>query len=113
MNRLVALCCGLLLLAACATAPKVDWNSRVGHYTYDQAILEFGPPDKSARLTDGSTIAEWYQRRRTGMSVGLGTGISRGPVGVGVGVPITGARGYRVLRLTFNPDGTLRSWART
>jgi len=31
-------CCFLaLLLAGCASTPKVDWNSRVGSFTYDNA----------------------------------------------------------------------------
>ena len=51
-----------LALAGCATQ-KVDWSGRVGHYTYDQAVTELGPPDKSATLTDGTVIADWMTRR--------------------------------------------------
>ena len=47
-----------LAIAGCATA-KIDWTSRVGHYTYSQAVKDFGPPDSSAKLSDGSTVAEW------------------------------------------------------
>src|SRR5262245_60285234 len=49
----------LIGLGACATAPKIDWNSRVGTYTHDQAVLELGPPDRSASLTDGTKVVEW------------------------------------------------------
>jgi len=52
-----------LLLAGCATGKKIDWNARVGAYTLDQAILEFGPPDKQAELSDGSLVAEWETSR--------------------------------------------------
>jgi hypothetical protein len=52
----------LLFLAGCASA-RVDWNARVGQYTYDQALLELGVPDRSATLTDGTTIAEWLSGR--------------------------------------------------
>ena len=45
-------------MAGCATA-KIDWTSRVGHYTYSQAVKDYGPPDNSAKLSDGSTVAEW------------------------------------------------------
>ena len=45
------------LTTGCKTAPKIDWNSRVGNYTYDQAVAELGPPDKSAKLSDGKTVA--------------------------------------------------------
>jgi hypothetical protein len=49
------------LIAGCATAPPVvNWDSRVGTYTYDQAVKEYGTPDKLARLTDGRKAAEWY-----------------------------------------------------
>jgi hypothetical protein len=98
-----------IILVACATQ-KIDWGSRVGNYTFDQAVMEFGPPDKSAELSDGTMIAEWYQRR-SGPSIGFGTGIGHGPVAVGVGVPISGAD-YRVLRLSFGPDGVLRGGGR-
>lgn len=40
------------LLAGCSTTKKVDWDSRVGRFTYDQAIAELGPPDKQSRLGD-------------------------------------------------------------
>jgi hypothetical protein len=51
-----------LMLAGCVTPQKIDWTARIGSYTYDQAITELGPPDKSARLSDGSMVAEWLQR---------------------------------------------------
>src|SRR5262245_10702323 len=56
---------GLLLiwLMGCATTPKIDWNSRIGNYTYDQAVLEMGPPDRSATLTDGTKVVEWLTAR--------------------------------------------------
>ncbi len=96
------------LFAACASN-KIDWGNRVGNYTYDQAIVEMGPPDKMAMLSDNSKVAQWYGTRRTGMSLGVGTGV--GPVGAGVGVPV-GSGQVRVLRLTFGPDGVLKSWSR-
>src|ERR1043166_6792329 len=46
------------LLAGCATH-RIDWAGRVGNYTMDQAIVEFGPPDKQAKLADGTVVAEW------------------------------------------------------
>ena len=50
------------LFAGCATR-KIDWSARIGHYTLDQAVLEFGPPDKQAKLTDGTVVAEWLTQR--------------------------------------------------
>ena len=91
------------LAAGCATT-QIDWNSRVGHYTYDQAVLELGPPDKLAQLQDGTKVAEWLVSR----------GYSHGDV--------TGFQGMhwqqyeqmpspdRYLRLTFTPSGQLSAW---
>lgn len=52
----------LVGLAGC-TAPRVDWSTRVGTYTYDQAVTDYGPPDKEAVLSDGSKVTEWLTRR--------------------------------------------------
>jgi len=51
-----------LLAAGCATQ-QIDWKTRVGHYTYSQAVVDFGPPDKSTPLPDGSMVAEWMTDR--------------------------------------------------
>ena len=51
-----------LMLTGCATN-KIDWNTRVGNYTFDDAVAELGVPDRQATLTDGSIVAEWLQRR--------------------------------------------------
>lgn len=63
----------IFFVAGCAT--RIDWSSRVGHYTYDDAVLELGPPDKQARLEDGTLVAEWLTRRgytRTHSPIGYG-----------------------------------------
>ena len=44
-------------IAGCATTKPIDWNSRVGSYTFDQAVTELGPPDKQAALSDGKIVA--------------------------------------------------------
>ena len=31
--------------------------------TYDHAVQEFGPPDRSAQLKDGGIVAEWLTER--------------------------------------------------
>lgn len=66
MNRCVlrwTLLLGLAgLLAGCATN-RVNWNSRIGNYTLDQAMVELGPPDKTAKLSNGGTVAEWLTHR--------------------------------------------------
>ncbi|MCU0782544.1 MAG: hypothetical protein MUF81_00575 [Verrucomicrobia bacterium] len=102
-----------LLLAGCSTTKKVDWNSRVDSYTYDQAVAEMGPPDKQAKLSDGATVAEWITHRSGGggMSIGIGGGSYGRHSGMGVGVSQSVGSGGsdRVLRLVFGPDGKLTS----
>lgn len=99
----------LLFTAGCAST-RIDWDARVGRYTYDQAVVEMGPPDKTAKLSDNSTVAEWLTSR--GMSVG--TIYSSGPYS---GAYYGRMQTYQTLpgadsfvRLVFNPEGKLTSW---
>lgn len=94
----------VILLAACATGPKVNWESRVGSYTYDQAVIELGPPDKSAKLTDGTQVSEWLTSR--GRQTGYVThgGWRSGWFQVNDHI----APDY-FLRLTFDSNGTLQA----
>src|SRR5258708_37535124 len=92
------------LFAGCKSTPKIDWNSRVGTYTYDQAVSDLGPPDKSAKLSDGKTVAEWITRGSGGMSFGFGTGVYGSHSAVGVGQSIGTGPSDRVLRLVFGTD---------
>lgn len=96
------------LLLGCASA-KVNWEARVGNYTYDQAVLDYGPPDRSATLTDGTKVSEWLQYR----------GYTRGSVSTFGGSYYGGrwvhhyaepASPDQFLRLTFTPDGKLKAW---
>ncbi len=100
------------LLTGCSTTPAVDWNSRVGHYTFDQAVSELGPPDKQAKLSDGSTVAEWITGRSGGAALSVGTGVYGRSAGVGVTQTVGSSGTYRVLRLVFDKDGKLSSWSK-
>lgn len=99
----------LFLLIGCATS-KVNWDSRVGNYTYDQAVVELGPPERSAKLSDGRTVSEWLLFR--GRSGGH---YHHAPAFY---PPYYGSSwNYnepsfpdRFVRLTFSPDGRLESW---
>ncbi len=105
--------CGLVLVG-CATQ-KTDWNSRVGSYTFDQAVAEMGPPDKQTKLSDGKTVAEWITRSGgSGLSIGLGGGSYGGNSGMGVGVSQSVGSGGsdRGLRLVFDTEGKLNSWSK-
>jgi hypothetical protein len=60
-----------------------DWNARIGNYTYDQAVAEFGEPTKSTKA-NGNLFAEW---------------------------PSPGRTSVKLLELSFGPDGKLLSFA--
>ena len=62
MKTIVPVVFATLLLAGCV-AYKIDRPARLGSYTYDHAAIEFGPPDKTAKLPDGSIVAEWLTQR--------------------------------------------------
>ena len=53
----------LALAMGCATTSKVDWQSRVGNYSYDAAVRELGVPERETTLGDGSRVAEWLTSR--------------------------------------------------
>jgi hypothetical protein len=108
----------LAFLAACATK-RVDWDTRLGHYFYDEVVLELGPPDKEATLSDGTRVAEWLTNRsRSSAHVGVVGGYGYygryhpfyGP-GHYYGGHTMPDREYW-LRLTFGPDDLLISWQR-
>lgn len=103
----------VLFLAAafftgCATAPPVDWNSRVGHYTYAEAVHEFGPPNRQLRLSSGAAKFKWFiQPNGT-------TDMSFSGVNNGFGMNQNFNPGYsdRELDLTFGTNGLLTAWSK-
>ena len=121
-GRVVPVLLFVLFLVGCATTPKIDWAGRVDHYTYDQAVTELGPPDKSAQLGDGTTVAEWLTQRGysggyTGFDYGFGYGPYCGRWPFYYPPPIIHyyyeppSPDY-FLRLIFGPDGKLKDWKR-
>jgi hypothetical protein len=111
-RHLVLACVFLLVLAATGcSSSKINWAERVGSYTYDQAVLDYGPPDRSATLTDKTVVAEWLTAR--GYSHGyVSGGYGYSPWGYSPGPQTytsTPASEYYI-RLTFNPEGTLIDW---
>jgi hypothetical protein len=101
------------LLAGCATQ-KIDWAGRIGNYTFDQAVIELGPPDKQAKLGDGTAVAEWLTRRGYRQVYPVG-GYYYGhcaPWYYGPYFPayVDSYTPDYFMRLTFGPDGKLRAW---
>ncbi|HTR41031.1 MAG TPA: hypothetical protein VMH87_05400 [Pseudomonadales bacterium] len=101
----------LFIFIGCVT--PINWQARVGVYTFDQAVADYGPPMASATLSDRSTVCDWMTRSG---SVVVNPGPYPYPYyGRGYGGPAYG--GYtattfpaRFLRLTFAPDGKLKAW---
>jgi hypothetical protein len=110
---MVAMVLALLAVTGCATH-QLDWNTRIGTYTYDQAILDMGPPAKEARLKDGTVVAEWMTQR--GHTYTYYTppyyypyyrGRYYGPV---YGTPSGVTYPDVFIQLTFDPQGKLTAW---
>ncbi len=110
-----------VLVASCASGPRaninnIDWGSRIGTYTYDQALAELGEPNVIGESSEGKT-AEWVlgQSPSTAVSFGFGTG-SFGhstATGVGVGTTVAQPPSGEYLRLRFDKAGKLVEWSRT
>ena len=101
------------LIAGCATAPPVDWNSRVGHYTYAEAVKELGPPNREIRLSNGAIEFKWFQPYN-------GAGSANATAGFGPGMSYNNMNnigpepsfGDRYLQLTFDANGVLTDWSK-
>jgi hypothetical protein len=96
----------IAFITGCATVPPVDWNSRVGHYTYAQAVNELGPPNRQVRLSSGATEFKWFLQPKGGIGV-PSNGMNNG---FGVGPNITPAFNNQYLQLTFDTNGVLTTW---
>lgn len=103
----------LLLVVACTSTPKVDWNSRVGSYSYDQAVIELGPPDRMTEISEGRKVADWVTGRSSTPRFSVGVGSYGRSGGVGVGTGTGGNPVEKILRLTFEKDGKLLQWENT
>ena len=105
----VILALAVAFLAGCATTPPVDWNARIGNFTYAQAVTELGPPARQATLSNGKLVCKWFKspttpRFNSGMSNYGNTGFT----------PDQSAANYsdQVLQLTFGTDGMLAAWSK-
>lgn len=110
--RLVGVVVLGVFLTGCATN-KIDWGARVGNYTYDQAVMELGPPDKQAKLTDDTVVAEWLTRRGYRHSYPIGGYYGPCPAwyyGPAYSGYIDSYSPDYFLRLTFGANGKLMAW---
>ncbi|HYG36945.1 MAG TPA: hypothetical protein VEC99_19290 [Clostridia bacterium] len=93
----------IIVSAGCASKPRADWNQRIGHYTYEQAVQELGPLFASTQLQDGTVVSEWFLKYGPQFSFGLGTGFIGGHTGVGVGQTVNAPPKGHYLRPTSAP----------
>jgi len=107
----VSLTLAAAFFTGCASTPPVNWDSRVGHYTYDQALAELGAPSRQAKLSDGEAVYKWPAQPN--VSPSLNTGMSYyGSTGF-TGNQIAGPGGNnQMLQLTFDTNGVLTAWSR-
>ena len=114
-------------LVGCATNPPADWDSRVGHYTYADAVHELGQPDREIQLGNGSTEFKWFARTAPSTAAsnpslavgGLNNPNAANKAGWGgansaVGSGAFAGTGFnsRYLELTFDSHGVLSSWSK-
>lgn len=107
-NILRAIVCLALLWGAsgCETYGRADWKSRIGSYTYDDAVKELGPPEAKETISDGTIVAQWLIAR------GRIRGTSVGPSFWGSHTIDIDSSPDSYLQLTFGPDHHLAAWKR-
>jgi hypothetical protein len=110
-SSLVILALAAAFFTGCATRPPIDWDSRVGHYTYDQALAELGPPDRQARLSDGKAVYKWYVQPQVAPRFNSGMSYY-GSNGFGAGQTPGSGYNSQMLQLTFDTDGKLAAWSK-
>jgi hypothetical protein len=98
-------------IAGCRTTTAVDWNSRVGHYTMNRALVELGSPSKQTRLSDGRTVDQWITLHGGNRLPG-GPAFAGGTDAMGAAPPVAETYKDHVLELTFDANGELVSWAK-
>jgi hypothetical protein len=109
----------LVLLAACASKPKIDpnrdWSALVGRYSFADARAEFGEPNVVGE-TPAGRFAEWITKRSPQLSFGVGMGGGSygggSGVGVGAGTSISPPPRGEYLHLDFGTNDLLTGWAR-
>jgi hypothetical protein len=93
------------------TAQVIDWNSRIGNYTYDQAVTELGIPNQKARLSDDKVVSKWFVQSPVGPRFNSGMSYY-GNTGFGANQRVGSSYNNRVLQLTFGTNGVLAAWSK-
>ena len=107
----VILALAVAFLTGCATPPQVDWDSRIGHYTYDQAVSELGLPNRQSRLSDGKVVSKWFVQPPVGPRFNSGMSYY-GNNNFGADQTIGSGYNNQMLQLTFDTNGKLAAWSK-
>ena len=97
--------------AGCMTTPPVDWNTRIGNYTYFQTVAELGPPARQSRLSDGKLVCKWFVQSPVGPRFNSGMS-NYGNNDFGAGQNPGGGYNNQMLQLTFDANNTLTAWSK-
>jgi hypothetical protein len=84
----------LALAAGCASQPVPEAREGWQDAAYDDVVLAWGTPTRSALLSDGRYAYTWVSEGslpRTGVSPSIGIGVGSGGIGIGTGVVFGGA----------------------
>ncbi|MFM7213749.1 MAG: hypothetical protein ACKO3H_02590 [Verrucomicrobiota bacterium] len=103
LGLMAAFCLG------CASKILDKYTSRIGTLTYDEALIELGPPNHVADLDNGGKVADWLQQSSRVYST-PSTAVVVGSWPNGVLVSPGGNIGSTpsvYLLLTFGPDHRL------
>jgi hypothetical protein len=107
-------CAALLGLigVGCQALQQVDWDGRIGLFSYEQAVAELGRQTEEAKLPGGMRRVEWITNSGSSMGRALaGAGYQRRSMSV---VPLEPTEIHRLrdrfLRLTFDKAGRLIAW---
>ena len=90
----------VVFLAGCVTIPPVDWNNRIGNYTYYQAVAELGPPAREARLSDDKIVCKWFAQPTAGPRFNSGMS-AYGNKGFGANQTIGSGYNNQMLQIDF------------
>jgi hypothetical protein len=108
------------IFTGCSTF-HAKWDARIGSYTFDQAVMDYGPPARQTRLSDSKVVAEWVSHTSYSGTMTTTGGYyrpySRGPRHTHYYytpgyINYTGPSTYEdVLRLTFTTNNILFAWS--
>jgi hypothetical protein len=107
--------------AGCAS-DRVNWDSRLGSYTYAEAVKQYGQPGEIDPLPEGGRVGYWVLPEAASYSFKFQLPDFQGNQVAGVSAPTSampaggrhlGTVGSPVLKLTFDPSDKLVAAART